>query len=169
MKTLECIQKRQSIRKYLSSPIPDSDIEAILRAGMEAPSAMNRRPYDFVLNTDNVFWKELVSLSRTAGILATCPLTVLVVADLNKNPSFDFAIEDGSIVAENMLLAATELGYGSLWNGVKWDSDYEKALIASFAIPMGHRPIAVLGFGKADETKPLTERYDETKIHYGKF
>ena len=45
MDALECIETRISVRKYEKKAMSEEDVKAILKAGMEAPSAMNRRPY----------------------------------------------------------------------------------------------------------------------------
>jgi nitroreductase len=169
METLDCIAKRCSIRKYEKYTIKDDEVKAILKAGMEAPSAMNRRPYELVINRNNAFFKDFVLAKPTAAILATSSLTVLIVGDSNKNPTMEFMIEDGSLVAENMLLAATDLGLASLWAGVKFDSDFAKQLISYFKLPDGYYPLAVLCFGKAGEKKVQVDRYDLAKIHEGKF
>ena len=147
----------------------EEEVHRILQAGFEAPSAMNRRPYEFVVNTANAFWKELTPLKPTCDILATAALTVLIVGDSNKNPTDEFLTEDCAVCAENMLLAAKALGYGSLWAGIKWHSEFYDALIRYFRLPEGYIPVAALCFGKSGEKKVQVERYDTKKIHHGKF
>jgi nitroreductase len=170
MDTLDAISGRISVRKYADFVMPKEDIETILKAGLEAPSAMNRRPYELIVNTDNAFWKEFLKAKPTAAILATSSLTIVVVGDSNKNPTNEFLVEDASCVSENMLLAARALGYGSLWAGVKWDSDFAKQLTHYFRLPDGYLPIAVLCFGKAAEkVSHDKDRFEQEKIHYGKF
>jgi nitroreductase len=169
MDALECIETRISVRKYEKKAMSEEDVKAILKAGMEAPSAMNRRPYEFIVNTDNDFWKAFVKEKPTCEIMRNSSLSVVVVGDAGKNPARDFLYEDCSAAAENMLLAAKALGYGSLWAGVVAEGDFYRKLIAYFALPNGCLPIAVLMFGKAAEKKAQVNRYDEKKIHFGKF
>lgn len=169
MDGLEMIANRQSIRKYEKSTMSEKDIKTILKAGFEAPSAMNRRPYELIVNTENAFWKELSPLKPTCEIMANAALTVIVVGDSNKNPTEEFLIEDCACVSENMLLSAKALGYGSLWAGVKWHSEFYDELIKRFHLPDGFLPISVLMFGKSAEKKAQTDRYDEKKIHHGSF
>lgn len=168
METLDCIKKRASIRCYVPSKMKEEDIHKILDAGFSAPSAMNRRPYELIVNTDNAFWKDYKKEKPTCEIAANAALTVLVIGDSNKNPTMEFLIEDGSVVAENMLLEATDLGYSSLWAGIKFDSDFYHRLIKDFALPDGYIPLALLIFGKGDETKRQIDRFDKKKIHYGR-
>ena len=170
METLKCLEGRISTRKYANGELSKEEIMAILKAGMEAPSAMNRRPYQLIVNTDNAFWKDFEKVKPTCGIAATAPLTILVVGDSNKNPTFEFLVEDCSTVSQNILLAATDLGYGSLWCGIKFDSDFSKQLIEYFQLPSGFLPISLLLIGKAGEKKNHDQnRFEKSKIHFGKF
>jgi nitroreductase len=68
-----------------------------------------------------------------------------------------------------MLLAAKALGYDSLWAGIKWQSDFYSHLISYFHLPEGFIPVTVLSFGKPGEKKVQVDRYDEKKVHLGKF
>ncbi|MCR4562171.1 MAG: nitroreductase family protein [Bacilli bacterium] len=169
MDALECISGRMSMRKFAPHEMSQEEIHAILKAGMEAPSAMNRRPYELIVNTDNAFWVEMKKEKPTCEIIATSSLSIVVVGDENKNPTHEFLIEDCSVVAENMLLAAKALGYDSLWAGVKFDSEFYLSLIDRFNLPNGFMPIAVLCFGKAGSNKTQVDRYEEKKVHWGKF
>jgi nitroreductase len=169
MDALECLSKRISTRKYVPSTIKEADIKAILTAGFEAPSAMNRRPYDFIVNTENAFWHKLAPLKPTCDIIATTPLSIVIVGDSNKNPTDEFLIEDCSCCAVNMLNAAKALGYDSLWCGIKWHSEFYDELIRYFKLPSGDVPVAVLCFGMSGEKKVQVERYDEKKVHHGTF
>jgi nitroreductase len=170
MDVLECIETRTSIRRYSPvGPMPEADVKKILTAGFEAPSAMNRRPYELIINTDNSFWSKFEEAKPNSSFVKDASLTVLVVGDLSKNPSIEFLLEDCSLVAENMLLAATALGYGSLWLGVKFKTPFASKLNSYFHLPKGFVPVAFLVFGVPAEKSYHDNRYDESKIHYGKF
>ena len=49
MNTLEAIANRRSIRKFESRPIPREDIERVITAAIQAPSAKNAQPWRFVV------------------------------------------------------------------------------------------------------------------------
>lgn len=169
METLKTIHERVSMRKFEKHAMKQEDIHAILEAGFEAPSAMNRRPYELIVNTDNAFWHDFSKTKPTCEIIASASLSIVVIGDSNKNPTDEFLIEDCSCVAENMLLAAKDIGYDSLWAGVKWHSDFFDELIRHFHLPQGYFPIAVLCFGKGAEKKAPVDRYDVSKVHQGTF
>ncbi len=108
MDTLEAIQKRRSVREYTGDPIPLADIEKMLDAARMAPSGYNRQPWQFIVVTDRTMIQQLSKggdwWEKSAAIIA-------VVMD----PTSEFWVEDGSAAIENILLAATALGYGSCW------------------------------------------------------
>lgn len=49
---MEAIMKRRSIRSFTAEPVTDAQLERILRAGMQAPSAMNAQPWEFLIIRD---------------------------------------------------------------------------------------------------------------------
>jgi nitroreductase len=140
--TLEAIAGRRSIRKYQDKPLPEEFVQQILEAATLAPSGKNSQPWRFhVVREDKR--AEMVRVMRegmahareagvplgstewTARIMETTPVTVFV---FNGNAQVDARAPDmgamlGSLVAvqsigaaiQNMLLAAHELGVGSLW------------------------------------------------------
>jgi nitroreductase len=169
METLDCIEKRTSVRKYLPHTMNKEEIHKIISAAMQAPSAMNRRPYEMIVNTDNAFWSKFKDVKPTCEIAASASLTILVIGDSNTNPTNEFLLEDCSCLSENALLAATELGYGSLWAGIKWDSDFQKRLVSYFHLPDGFIPISLLIIGKTGEKKTNVDRFDAKKVHLGKW
>ena len=108
MDALEAIRKRRSVREYTGEPIPREDLETIVDAGRLAASGSNNQPWDFVVVTDRAMIEQLKVASlwmEQAGAI------VAVVMD----PSSRWWREDGSAAVENMLIAATALGYGSCW------------------------------------------------------
>ena len=108
MDALEAIRKRRSVREYTGEPIPRQDLETIVDAGRLAASGHNNQPWDFVIVTDRDMIEQLKVASRwmeKAGAI------IAVVMD----PSSRWWLEDGSAAVENMLIAATALGYGSCW------------------------------------------------------
>lgn len=108
MEALEAIRKRRSVREYTGEPIPRQDLETIVDAGRLAASGHNTQPWDFVVVTDRDMIHQLKVASewmeKAAAIIA-------VVLD----PASRWWQEDGSAAVENMLIAATALGYGSCW------------------------------------------------------
>ena len=55
---IENILTRTSVRQYLDKAVPDDIIETLLRAGMAAPTAVNKQPWHFVVVTDRRCWTD---------------------------------------------------------------------------------------------------------------
>ena len=108
MDALEAIRKRRSVREYTGEPIPREDLETIVDAGRLAASGSNNQPWDFVVVTD----RDMIEQLKVASLwMEQAGAIVAVVMD----PSSRWWREDGSAAVENMLIAATALGYGSCW------------------------------------------------------
>jgi len=113
------IQKRRTIRTYTGKKISRSDLEKIVDAGRLAPSARNRQTWDFVVITERTVLDQIVSRfqpprkydtfedSNYDGLSA---IIAVIVEESSK-----YWREDGPAAAQNMLLAARDLGWGSCW------------------------------------------------------
>jgi nitroreductase len=113
--TLETIFSRRSIRKYTDQPVESEKLELLLKAAMAAPSAMNCKPWEFILVTDPEklaqFRKRLLFGDRNA------PAAIVVCGNpaLSANPAAKlFWVQDCSAAAENILIAAVGLGLGKI-------------------------------------------------------
>ena len=109
METLETIRRRRTVREFTGDPIPRSDLETIVDAGRLAPSGYNRQPWDFIVVTEQAMIDEL---KIAAQWMEQAGAIIALVLDAE---STKFWLEDGAAAVENMLLAATALGYGSCW------------------------------------------------------
>ncbi|MFA6613843.1 MAG: nitroreductase family protein, partial [Endomicrobiia bacterium] len=49
---VENILNRKSVRKYTDQKVEQDKIDTIIKAGMAAPSAMNKQPWEFIVITD---------------------------------------------------------------------------------------------------------------------
>lgn len=108
MDALEAIRKRRSVREYTGDAIPREDLETIVDAARLAATGGNRQPWDFIVVTDQ---DMIQKLKVAAEWMDKAGAIIGVVLD----PISRWWIEDGSAAVENMLIAATALGYGSCW------------------------------------------------------
>ncbi len=154
MEALEAIRRRRSVRNYTGDPIPRQDLETIVDAGRLAASGHNHQPWDFIVVTDRAMIDRLKVaaqwMDRAGAIIA-------VVLD----PSSRWWLEDGAAAVENMLIAATALGYGSCWlEGYTLPREEEfKALLG---VPQEKRLLTLVPIGvpvewPTKEKKPLEE------------
>ena len=169
---LNAIMTRTSIRQYTDQPIMKAEIEALLRAGMAAPTAVNRQPWHFVAVTDKAKLKELAG--NRGRMLEQCALAIVVCGNMEKTlpgKGQDFWIQDCSAATENILLAAHALGLGAVWTGVYPIDERVDAVSKAVKLPENIVPLCVIVIGHPaenpqpkDKWKPENVSYDE----YGK-
>lgn len=126
MDTIETILKRRSVRKYQAKPIPDDHLNAVLEAGRQAPSAANRQPWHFVVVRGEEERKKLAEACSGQHWMADA---AVIIAGIGKpGASEKWHPVDVAIAMENMILAATALGYGTCWIGA-FDQEQVKELL----------------------------------------
>jgi len=160
MSVLEVVKQRYSVRKYEEKPVEKEKLQKILEAGRVAPSAKNYQPSRVIVVQEK---SGLEKLKKGANVY-DAPLAIIVVGDHdagwkrpydNKN-SVDI---DASIVTDHIVLAATELGLGTLWVCY-----FDPAIICQeFNIPDHIEPINIIGVGYASGEAKSPKRHDETR------
>ena len=169
---LDTIFKRRSIRKYTDQPVEPEKLDLLLKAGMAAPSAMNCKPWEFIVVTDAdklaQFRKRLIFGDRNA------PVAIVVCGNpgLSTNPAARlFWIQDCSAAAENILVAAVGLGLGTVWIGVHPVVNFVKTVREIMSIPKKVTPLCIIYVGYPQDEKPARTQYDEQRVYwqgYGK-
>ena len=110
---LQLLLTRRSIRQYTGQPVSRADLEAILDAGLLAPSSRSRRPWELLVVQDPAVLEALSHCRQgSARMLAGAAAAILVFADQTKS---DVWTEDCALVLGNMHLMAHHLGLGSCW------------------------------------------------------
>lgn len=156
MNTLECIEKRLSIRNFDARDVEREKLEIICKAGLEAPTAMNSR--EIVLTV--VRGERLARLNAEMERLMPEGMRTRFYSD----GKFDFyrggnalivvSLGRGSImpeqntgcIMENMYLAATEIGLGACWINQFYNVRSE-TVMSLLALEEGYRPYAGLSVG----------------------
>ncbi len=167
MEALECIKNRTSIRKFIDKPVEDELIKEIIKAGMCAPSALNRQPWEFYVIDNKEIMDRITAVSPNFD--KDSPIQVVVVGRLdyiNGGDILDYWIEDCAAVTQNMLLAATALGLGSLWCGVFPRKDRCDAIKEILGLKDNQMPFSFLHFGYMGEEPNPKDKYQEERIHY---
>ena len=154
MEFTEVIRNRYSCKKYSPKPVEEEKLQEILAAGRLAPTAKN-------LQEQRIYVAKSPESLAKIDQVTPCRYgagTVLVVA-YDKNNVFtypggkrDSGIEDASIVATHMILAAYNAGVDSCWINF-FDPDQ---LAASLGLPENEEILMLLDLGYAEEgTGPL--------------
>lgn len=169
MDVLDAIFTRRSIRKYSGEPVLEKDIDAILKAGLHAPSAHNKQPWDFIIVKDKNKFESIAKVHTYAKMLPHAGVCVVVCGDKNKQPMTGFLIEDCSAAIENMLLAAHGLGLGAVWCGLYPVTHLTKGMKKIFELPEYIIPVGMVVIGQKGEERKMENRFDPTKLHYEKW
>lgn len=75
-------ERRRSIRKYESTPIPNADLRELLRLAARAPSAFNAQPWRFVVVTDDDLKRKLAAAAYNQPQVIHAPATIVMYSDM---------------------------------------------------------------------------------------
>ena len=188
--TLRIIEDRRSVRSYEPRPISRQDRDAIVHAAMRAPTAGNLMLYSVLEVADQAIKDRLAVTCDHQPFIATAPLVLVFLADLQRQ--YDFfewsgvgplcaergipfrrptegdlmlAASDALIAAQTAVIAAESLGIGSCYIGdILENCEIHRELLA---LPDHAFPIAMLCLGhptQQQSKRPRTSRLDESLI-----
>ena len=170
MDTWQAIDTTRTIRKFEDRPLEPEHLQRILDAGRRAGSSKNSQRWDFVACTDRAHLTQLSEVGPYAQHIATAAAAIaLVVPDPATNDAPYSIMWDLGRAAQNMTLAAWELGIGSVPATVYnqdlarellgYPADYWCEFLLSFGFPTN--PEALTWKKRAGGRKQL-----EAIVHY---
>ena len=161
---LKVLKERRSIRAFRPEPLKKEDLDAIVEAGLYAPSAKNLQSTKLVVVRDAAVLARLERLnSRILGTPEGTPFygapEAIVVLSDSEYPNW---LQDGSLVMGNLMNAAAAIGLGSCWINrarEEFETEEGKALLKKWGIEgdyigVGH---CILGY-PAEEPRPAAPR-----------
>lgn len=162
--TLNNLKTRRSVRKYKDTQVPDELLDAVLEAGLYAPTGSNNQKVIMVAVRDAETVKQLSRMNaavsgRDVDPFYGAPCVIVVLSD----PERRTWVEDGSLVLGNLMNAAHGLGLGSCWiNRARemFDTPEGKELLRSWGLPETLRGIGNCILGYADEIPAEKPRAD---------
>lgn len=164
---MEIIKIRRSIRKYQNKPVERDKIEQLLRAAMQAPSAANQRPWEFIVVQDKETLKRLSGISPYSKMTADAPLALVLLGNREKFKRPDMWQQDMGAAAQNILLEAVELELGSVWLGIAPVEARMKYIKEMFQLNDSLQPFCVIAIGyPREEENVFIDRYDPSAVHY---
>ena len=166
---MDVILKRRSVRKYTSQPVSEADIEAIIRAGMAAPSAGNQQPWHFIVVRDREMLREIGNINPYAKLLENAPAAIMVCGDMRLEKHEGFWVQDCSAATENMLIEIVERGLGGVWLGFYPVQTRVDAVKKLFGLPKEVIPMSVVAVGYPAEKSEEADRFKRDRIHYDKW
>ena len=166
MNVLEAVEKRRSIRKYLTKPVEDEKLKAILEAGRLGPSAANKQPCHIIVVTKPDARQSMKDAYK-ADWFTQAPAIILVCADPKeawcRKDGEEYWKVDAAICMQNIVLASTELELGTCWIAAFDEKGAKKAL----NIPEEIRVVGMTPLGyPAEEKGPANDRKPLEKSFY---
>ena len=114
METWQAIKTVRVVRKFSDEPIAPEHLERILNAGRRAGSSKNDQHWAFIVVRDREHLAELAAVGNYAGHLAGATVAVALVTPDASGHYNNSVMWDSGRAAQNMVLAAWELGIGSV-------------------------------------------------------
>ena len=162
-------------KEFDDKEIERKKIDKVLRAAMQAPSGMNRQPWEFVVVNDKDILLEMKKYSVGSRALDTAPMAI-VILNREEIKRRDMGIslllsQDLGACTENLWLQAVEEGLGACWMGVIPGSEGQRILSTVLELPNNVTPYAVIAIGYPAEEADIepVDRYDKTRVHYNKY
>jgi len=149
----DAIRTKRMIRRFDGRPLEPAHLERILDAGRHAGSSKNLQRWDFIVVRDRELLGKLAAVGPYAGHLAGAPVAVaLLTPDPMAGGQPMSVMWDLGLAAQNMMLAAWELGIGSCPATV-----YEQTVARSLlGYPEDHHCEYLLSLGYPADLADLT-------------
>ncbi len=171
---IELLRKRRSTRQFKDKPVTSEHCDILIEAALRSPSSRGINPWQFVVVKNKSLLAQLSQAkSHGAAFLKNAPLAIAVCADTSKT---DVWVEDGSIAAIIIHLAAADLGLGSCWAQMRLRSRDDGSSASDYIskildLPEYIQVQAVIGIGHPAQEKDghdaKTLLYDQ--VSYEKF
>jgi len=147
---LRVIHNRKSVRHFTEQTISKKQLVTLVKAGMAAPSAVNRQSWAFYIVTNRQKLDAMAKVLPYAKMLTQAPAAIVVCGDLIKAGNLledEYWVYDCSAATENILLAAESMGLGAVWTATYPGNERADNVIRIIDLPEHHMPLNVIPVG----------------------
>jgi nitroreductase len=166
MDALKAIMTLRSVRLYTGDPVDEKDVEALLRAAMQAPSARNAQPWHFIVITERSVLDAIPKFHPYSNMLLNAPVAILVCGDQAVEEDPEYINQDCAAATQNILLAAHALGLGAVWLGIYPRSKRIQEIRKLLNIPSRILPVSLIAFGYPAEEKMEIDRFKAERVYH---
>lgn len=163
---MNSIFNRRSIRKYQDKPIEKEVIDRLLRAAMQAPSAGNQQPWEFLVVKNREVLKKMTETANSMQMLSSAGVGFVILGNKTGLKYPEHIDQDLSAATQNILLEAVNLDLGAVWLGVAPQQERMDFLKNLFSLPDHIRPFAIVSVGYPAQENKFIDRYRPDKVHY---
>ncbi len=160
------LKTRRSIRKFSNKEVSKETILKIIEAGMFAPTAGNRQPWEFIVVDDKEIFDGIMEVHPHAQPLKTANKAIIICGRKDLAVSFEYMLLDLGAVTQNMLLTIHSEGLGACWLGTFPRENRMKKISEMCKLPENVIPFSTIALGFPLETPKNPQRFKEEKIFY---
>ncbi len=158
------IYTRRSIRKYTGQLVEKEKIEKMLDAAMNAPTAMNKQEWRFIVVQNQELLNKIADNHPYANMIRESSTAIIVCGDKEATTNEEFIYTDCGAAIQNMLLTAVTEGLGTCWCAVGPSEERIQAVQSILELEQKLLPVACVAVGYAAEQKEKNNRYDGSKV-----
>lgn len=169
---LENIMTRTSCRAFQNKAVEKDKVEALLMAGMAAPTALNAQPWHFIVINDRDVLAQLATASPYSGVLETAPIAIAVCGNTDKKLDSDegvYWIQDVAAATENILLAAHAMGLGATWTGSYPVESRFKVAKEALQLPDNIKSVSIVALGYPAMEPQVKDKWNPDNVSYNKY
>lgn len=167
MDIFDVLITRQSVRAFEATrPVEAEKLELMIRAGMNAPSAMGQHAWRMLSITDAELLSKVADYGTWWKMLKACPLAIVMMTDTNQLDGLpeEYQVISNAAAAENILLAAHAQGLGGVHLGLSRSDEGYDGFCALLNVPDNWRITGILAIGYPDrELTTPADRYEPEK------
>ena len=162
---MDAIMRRRSIRKYTDERVADEQVDRLLKAAMNAPSARDLRPWHFIVMRDREKMDRVPSFHAYSQMMKEATVAVLICGDTKVQDMIGYLSADLGAATQNLLLEATEMGLGTVWLGIYPREERMGPIRELLSIPDHILPFSLVPIGYPAEEKPIRDKFDPERVH----
>ena len=179
--TIRQLMERKSVRAYEPVDIPEQDVQTILEAAVQAPSAGNMALWTAIRVTDPEKKQRLSVSCDNQPFIAKAPLVLVFCADYKRwydlfgtvdlgeplrrpgEGDFLLAMSDAIIAAQSAVVAADSLGYGSCYIGdILENCDVQREILG---LPEYVKPVCMVVIGVPTQQQRERKKPPRFELH----
>ena len=167
METIQALMTRRSVREFdRTRMVSESEVQTILKAAMQAPSAKDKRPCHFIVVSERARLDALGDALPYAKMCKSATLAIMVCGDASRTDK-EFISTDCSAAAMSILLTAHALGLGAVWTALFPRAELENIAQTQMGLPPSIVPFCLIPIGLPAKTQAgmVKSKFDEQRIH----
>ncbi len=168
MEFFETIIRRRSVRAFKKDPVEEWKINRLLEVANLAPSAGDLQAYEIIVVKDEDRKRRLSEAALGQEFITEAPVVFVFLSNPKRSArrygkrGIDlYCLQDATIAASYLQLAATALGLGSVWVGAFNDEEVSKCVDVREL-----KPVAIIPVGYPDEEPMITPRRGVNNLAY---